>query len=215
MGLNYRKRIKIAPGVKLNVTKNGISSVSVGKRGASVNINKRGSQATFGIPGSGISYKTKRSNKKKAATPSQVSAAPKVAIGQNQVTVEQIINNKQHALGLMNIVAYPYDESLVRKPLLGSKKRSQQLQLEQTIYQMQRTAVTNRQISLSVEQVLREFSLIRFAKEENLVVESLTMYQAGLLLYIGTFNKATKKVRKEILEDTIIELADAEHLLLK
>lgn len=42
MGFNFRKSFKIAPGVKLNVTKNGISSVSVGKNGARVNVGKKG-----------------------------------------------------------------------------------------------------------------------------------------------------------------------------
>lgn len=40
MGFNFRKSFKIAPGVRLNVTKNGISSVSVGSKGAKVNIGK-------------------------------------------------------------------------------------------------------------------------------------------------------------------------------
>ncbi len=215
MGLNYRKRIKIAPGVNLNVSKKGVSSVSIGKRGASLNINKQGSQATFGIPGSGISYKTKRSGSKKKTQAQQTRdvQVQDIVAGQNQVTVEQIINNKQHALGVMDSVAYNYDASLTKQVFFASKKRKQQEVLEQTIYQMQREQVENRQISLSVEQVLREFSLIRFAKEENLLIENITMYQAGLLIYIGTYNQVTKKTRKEYLEDTIIELADSTHLL--
>ena len=32
MGFNFRKSFKIAPGVKLNVSKKGISSVSLGER---------------------------------------------------------------------------------------------------------------------------------------------------------------------------------------
>ncbi len=217
MGLNYRKKIKIAPGVKLNVTKKGVSSVSIGKRGASFNINKHGSQATFGIPGSGISYKTKRSGAKKkqeAREQAKLNQQQTVAIGQNQVTVEQIINNKDHALALMNTIGYNYEESLVKKPLLKRKKQEQQKLLEQTIYNMQNEKVTNRQITLSVEQVLRDYSLIRFAKQENLLIDNMTMYQAGLLIYIGTYDKVTKKVRKEFLEDTIVELASADHLLL-
>lgn len=55
MGFRYRKQIKIAPGVKLNISKSGIST-SVGKRGATVNFSKRGTRTTFGIPGTGLSY---------------------------------------------------------------------------------------------------------------------------------------------------------------
>ena len=42
MAFNFRKSLKIAPGVKLNVTKKGISSLSVGKNGARVNVGKKG-----------------------------------------------------------------------------------------------------------------------------------------------------------------------------
>ena len=57
MGFRFRKSVKILPGVKLNLSKAGIST-SVGKRGATVNFSKRGTRATVGIPGTGISYST-------------------------------------------------------------------------------------------------------------------------------------------------------------
>ena len=60
MGFRFRKSIKLFPGVKLNLSKKGISSLSIGKRGARINISKKGIQTTLGIPGTGISYKTKR-----------------------------------------------------------------------------------------------------------------------------------------------------------
>lgn len=44
------------PGVKLSITKKGISSVSVGKNGARVNVGKKGTKTTVGIPGTGLSY---------------------------------------------------------------------------------------------------------------------------------------------------------------
>lgn len=60
MGFNFRKSIKIAPGVKLNIGKKGISSVSVGKQGARVTKDKNGNtKVTIGIPGTGISYTKK------------------------------------------------------------------------------------------------------------------------------------------------------------
>jgi len=55
MGLNFRKRIKILPGVSVNISKSGVST-SVGTRGASVNVGKRGTRATVGIPGTGLSH---------------------------------------------------------------------------------------------------------------------------------------------------------------
>lgn len=64
MGFKFRKRIKIAPGIHINVGKSGVST-SIGKKGSTINIGKNGTRATFGIPGTGLSYSTKLSGKKK------------------------------------------------------------------------------------------------------------------------------------------------------
>lgn len=56
MGFNFRKSFKIAPGVRLNVGKKGISSVSVGGKGGRVSINKKGVRSTVSAPGTGLSY---------------------------------------------------------------------------------------------------------------------------------------------------------------
>lgn len=56
MGLNFRKRVTILPGLTLNFGKRG-TSVTIGKRGASVNIGKNGAYANVGVPGTGISYR--------------------------------------------------------------------------------------------------------------------------------------------------------------
>ena len=56
MGFRFRKSIKIAPGVRINISKKGLSSLSVGRPGATVNINKKGTRTTVGIPGSGLSH---------------------------------------------------------------------------------------------------------------------------------------------------------------
>ena len=54
MPIRFRRSFKIFPGVKVNVSKGGIS-FSVGKRGATLNFSKRGVRQTVGIPGSGLS----------------------------------------------------------------------------------------------------------------------------------------------------------------
>ena len=58
MGLNFRKRVTILPGLSLNFGKRG-TSVTVGKRGASMTFGKNGTYANVGIPGTGISYREK------------------------------------------------------------------------------------------------------------------------------------------------------------
>ena len=58
MAVRFRKSFRLG-GVKLNVTKNGLSSISLGGRGASLNIpvaRSGGIRGTVGIPGSGLSY---------------------------------------------------------------------------------------------------------------------------------------------------------------
>lgn len=56
MPFRFRRRIRLAKGLTLNVGKRGISSVRVGRRGAGVSAGKRGTRATVGIPGTGASY---------------------------------------------------------------------------------------------------------------------------------------------------------------
>ena len=64
MGLNFRKSFKIASGVRLNVGKKGISSVSVGGKGARMSVGRKGTRTTVGIPGTGLSYSSHQSFKK-------------------------------------------------------------------------------------------------------------------------------------------------------
>jgi len=59
MAFRVRKRIKIAPGINVNVGKTGVNSASFGKRGASVNVGKRGVYGNVGIKGTGVSYRTR------------------------------------------------------------------------------------------------------------------------------------------------------------
>jgi hypothetical protein len=59
MGFRFRRRIKILPGITINLSKKGLSSLSLGGRGATMNISKKGAKNTFGIPGTGFSYQTK------------------------------------------------------------------------------------------------------------------------------------------------------------
>lgn len=53
MAWNYRRRIRIIPGVHLNFTKSGIST-SIGVKGASITLGKKGTYLNTGIPGTGL-----------------------------------------------------------------------------------------------------------------------------------------------------------------
>jgi hypothetical protein len=56
--MRFQKRIKLFPGVRLNLSKGGIST-TIGVPGAGLTVGKRGVYANVGIPGSGISHRQK------------------------------------------------------------------------------------------------------------------------------------------------------------
>lgn len=62
MGFIFRKSIKLAPGVRLNFSKNGMSSVSFGGKGGRVSVGSKRTTTTVGIPGTGIRYQTSKSH---------------------------------------------------------------------------------------------------------------------------------------------------------
>jgi len=55
MSFRFWRRIKIAPGVTLNLSKSG-GSLSFGPRGAKLTVGSRGKRATVGLPGTGLFY---------------------------------------------------------------------------------------------------------------------------------------------------------------
>jgi len=57
MGFRFRRRLRIMPGLSLNISKSGIST-SIGGRGATFNISKHGTRTTVGLPGTGLSYRS-------------------------------------------------------------------------------------------------------------------------------------------------------------
>lgn len=57
MGLRFQRRIRVLPGLRLNLSRSGVG-VSVGGRGAHVGITARGQRYTsIGLPGTGISWR--------------------------------------------------------------------------------------------------------------------------------------------------------------
>ncbi len=65
---SFRRRIKIIPGVRLNLSKSGIST-SIGIRGANLTVGKNGTYLNTGIPGTGIYKRQKISSNPKELNP--------------------------------------------------------------------------------------------------------------------------------------------------
>jgi len=75
MGFRFFRRIRIIPGVTLNLSKRGIST-SLGVRGAKVTFGTHGTRATVGIPGTGLFYTEKLSKKKRVTSGDEVPVIP-------------------------------------------------------------------------------------------------------------------------------------------
>jgi len=75
MAIRFRKSIRIAPGLRVNLSKSGVSA-SVGGNGLTGNIGKHGTRVTAGVPGSGLSaskfYKRQQADDSSASTGSVV-----------------------------------------------------------------------------------------------------------------------------------------------
>lgn len=56
MAWRYRRRLPILRGLTVNFGKSGVTSVSLGVRGAHMTFGQHGRRATVGLPGSGLSY---------------------------------------------------------------------------------------------------------------------------------------------------------------
>ncbi|AZM96565.1 DUF4236 domain-containing protein [Vreelandella venusta] len=73
MAFRFQRRISLAPGVRLNISKRGVG-LSVGPRGASVSMGPRGTHAHAGLPGTGLAYRTQLSSSRRASSKEPASA---------------------------------------------------------------------------------------------------------------------------------------------
>jgi Protein of unknown function (DUF4236) len=82
VALRFRRSVKLAPGLRLNLSGSG-TSLTVGPRGASVSFGSRGAFLNSGLPGTGL-----YSRSRLGAAPSQPSRAPEKVIVSAEVRVE-------------------------------------------------------------------------------------------------------------------------------
>lgn len=85
MGFRYSNRIKILPGLTLNLSGSGVSA-SVGVRGARVTFGESGTFGNVGIPGSGLSYRTRLDGGTRRKSSREIDAAYRRS--ENQLTKE-------------------------------------------------------------------------------------------------------------------------------
>jgi hypothetical protein len=75
MGLRFRRRIKIFPGLWINLSKSG-ASTSLGGKGLTVNLKNGKAKTTIGLPGTGLSYSQSTSGKPDSLQSSQRATSP-------------------------------------------------------------------------------------------------------------------------------------------
>jgi len=75
MSMRFRKTITLAPGLRLNLGARGVS-VSAGPRGASVTLGRNGLFGNVGLPGTGLSYRTRLNGRRGSAAESDDPEAP-------------------------------------------------------------------------------------------------------------------------------------------
>ncbi len=71
MGFRFRKSINVMPGVRLNLSKSGVST-TIGARGASGTMGKRGVYSNVGIPGTGVSFRQRLDQSSQRSTRSKI-----------------------------------------------------------------------------------------------------------------------------------------------
>jgi len=76
MSFRFWRRVKLLPGVTLNLSKSG-GSISLGPRGAKLTLGPRGKRTTFGIPGTGLSYTKTYGSKKSGGRRRTAPPAPR------------------------------------------------------------------------------------------------------------------------------------------
>lgn len=127
MAFRFWRRIRIAPGVTLNLSKSG-GSLSFGPRGAKFTIGPRGKRATVGIPGTGLFYTTTLPSGRSSGRRSASYSAP---------AVPTVRPEDRLTLGFFKRLITPDDEEALvdgcRELVLGNEDKALQ-HLEQATH---------------------------------------------------------------------------------
>lgn len=122
MAIRYRKTVKICKGVRVNVSKSGLS-YTLGVPGASVNVGSRGTYANVGLPGTGVSYR------QRVAAPSHPAQAPAPAASPTEILVQ--MDDKGYVTLKYGDGRPVTDETLVRQIKRSPAFAAEKARLEQ------------------------------------------------------------------------------------
>ncbi len=103
MSFRFRRSARLGP-LRFNFTKGGLSSISVGGRGASFNIpvNRRGGpRTTVGLPGTGLSWSVEHTADRPAAIP----AGPAAGLPNSRLLADASVGAR--TTGLLALIETP------------------------------------------------------------------------------------------------------------
>lgn len=118
MALRFQRRIRIAPGISLNLSKGGIGA-SIGPKGAKLSVGRRGVYSNVGLPGTGLSYRQKlnKSGSRTAGNKQTTASTGKVLEQQilagGSISTRVLINDSGEAV-IIDENGQPFDDSELR-----------------------------------------------------------------------------------------------------
>lgn len=88
MALRFRRRIRLAPGLRLNLSKSGLS-LSAGPRGLSTTFGMRGTYLNTGLPGTGLYSRSRIGGGSSSSATSSAATTPRTATRSVRISVEE------------------------------------------------------------------------------------------------------------------------------
>lgn len=121
MGFRFRRRVRILPGVYLNISRNGVST-TIGPRGASLNIGKQGVFLNTGIPGTGIYRRDRLFGGKGTADGQGDQPTPAAPLQATEIQSSDIIT-ADGLKGVLEEILRAYNDRLELKAELTEKEQ--------------------------------------------------------------------------------------------
>ena len=124
MSFRFQRRIKIAPGLNLNLSKSGVG-ISAGIKGATVSAGNRGLYGNLGLPGTGLSYRTKLNKEGSRRQPSPAAHLRSYLEAGNELAVRvSVESDGDVTIQGMNGETFSDSELAVIRKYLGDTIRS-------------------------------------------------------------------------------------------
>ena len=130
MSLRFRRRVRLMPGLHLNLSKSGLS-LSAGVPGATVNVGPRGRSSTVGLPGTGLFFTQRSSGGSRSAVGGQTGQRGR-SLQQNTPSpqvAEILVDPATGGITLLDEVGVPLTPAMTR-----AAKRDDERLIRETLH---------------------------------------------------------------------------------